>query len=47
MRCPGLWADDTHCQKTQGKRPFKALLQPLPIVNIPFECLGMEAVSPV
>lgn len=43
MHCPGLWADDTQV----GKRPFKALLQPLPIVYIPFECLGMEAVSPV
>lgn len=51
---PGLRADVAQfcrtcpqCQKTSGKGPGRAPLQPLPTVSTPFERLGMDIVGPV
>jgi len=35
------------CQQTTTKRPTRAPLQPLPVINTPFERLGMDVVGPV
>ncbi|XP_026050763.1 uncharacterized protein LOC113037671 [Carassius auratus] len=35
------------CQKVSLRRPSKAPLQPLPIIDTPFERLGMDVVGPV
>uniref|UniRef100_A0A8C1KT19 Gypsy retrotransposon integrase-like protein 1 n=1 Tax=Cyprinus carpio TaxID=7962 RepID=A0A8C1KT19_CYPCA len=35
------------CQKVSLRRPSKAPLQPLPVIDTPFERLGMDVVGPV
>ena len=51
---PGLQSDIaqfcrscSQCQKTSMQNPSKAPLQPLPVISIPFERLGMDIVGPV
>uniref|UniRef100_A0A669FBS4 Gypsy retrotransposon integrase-like protein 1 n=1 Tax=Oreochromis niloticus TaxID=8128 RepID=A0A669FBS4_ORENI len=51
---PGLHSDVAmfcrscpQCQKTSIRVPTKAPLQPLPIIGIPFQRLGMDVVGPV